>query len=107
MKAALLLVLAGALACGTSRRVAVWSDERVLWFEAVRLAPQKPRPWANLAEQMARQGSAPLAAAYYRQALALTGAAGRSYDEQVYGRRIIAANLARVTRDYDTWFREP
>ena len=78
----------------TATRVQAWRGDLPLWAEAVRLSPAKPRPWVNLGKEYHLRGHHDLARWAYQTAIDLSGRAGRSRDEQVYGRAIAEANLA-------------
>lgn len=83
----------------TVQRVHVWGDERLLWAEAARLAPEKPRPWVNLGNQYARAEVNDLAAEAYQEAIRLAANPRRGTDEQRIGRAIAEAMLARLWFD--------
>lgn len=78
----------------TSSQVALWTDERAIWAEAVRLAPNKPRPWVNLGRQYDFTGDQGLAEMAYLRAIDLAASPLRSPDEQRFGRAFAMANLA-------------
>lgn len=80
----------------TGRRVAIFSDERVLWTDAVQKAPTKPRPWVNLGVQYAREGHDGLAEYAFREAIAAAANPDRPTEEQYLGRILGAANLATL-----------
>ena len=57
------LVVAGAvMVLATAARVHVWGAERLLWQDAVRHSPEKPRPWINLGRLEALDGADAVAA---------------------------------------------
>lgn len=90
-----ILVVGGlVLSLLTATRVQTWRGDLPLWAEAVRQSPDKPRPWVNLGKQYHLRGQHALAAWAYQTAIDLSGRAGRSRDEQVYGSAIAGANLA-------------
>ncbi len=78
----------------TSSRVHVWGDERLLWMEAVRVSPDKPRPWVNLGKQYAIHGELALAVDAFQESIRRAANPARSRDEQVLGRALAEANLA-------------
>lgn len=83
----------------TTARARVWASPRTLWIEAVRVAPEKPRPWINLGREYALDGDDLLAIWAYQEARRLARLPGRSRHEQVYGIGYAGANLALVHWD--------
>lgn len=96
--AAVLMVVVGvALAASTTYRVHLWTDgERLLWAEAVRRAPEKPRPWINLGNQYVNSGLDELAEDAYERATVLSENPSRLSDERAYGFSLAQANLAQL-----------
>lgn len=87
------LVWVVASLAATCARIPLWTEERRLWADAARQAPEKPRPSMNLAQQYAATGDTQGAEQLYRHALDLT--ATRTHDtEQRFAAGIARANLA-------------
>ena len=85
----------------TADRTRVWQDERRLWAEAVRHAPAKPRPWANLGRQLALRGADGLAEWHFQTAVDL--AAARPLGERATTLALIATNRERLQMDLTAW----
>ena len=89
------VVLGVSLPLSTAARIQTWSDERLLWREAVAHSPEKPRPWINLGVQLARIGADDLAAQAYQQAAALALAPDRvAVEGPMRYRHVALLNLA-------------
>jgi len=67
----LLCVAVVVLSLWTAQRNEVWQDPVSLWSDAVKKSPNKARPYSNLGEALAGQGSLEGAVAHYRKALQL------------------------------------
>ena len=86
----------GMLLLSTAGRLCVWRDARRVWAEAVRLAPDKPRPWVNLGRVYQLRGHDALAIDAYETAMRLSLQPSRGPDERVIGRSMAEANLALI-----------
>lgn len=96
MRSALIVVVVVLWAAITAHRVMVWTDERALWADAARKAPEKPRPWINLGNQYLHLGADSLAAITYQHAKGLALASGRSRSERIVGGALADVNLGIV-----------
>lgn len=93
----LVTVVGVALAASTAARVHLWTDgERLLWADAARKAPEKPRPWVNLGNQYGRNGLDELAEDAYTHATELAENPARLSDERAYGYSLAQANVAQL-----------
>ena len=93
---AFILAVGVALSASTASRVHLWADERLLWADAVRKAPEKPRPWVNLGNQYSREHLDNLAEDAYVRATSLAENPSRLPDERAYGFSLAQANLAQL-----------
>lgn len=95
-------VVGGAFLLTTADRVHDWTDERRLWFGAVAVSPEKPRPWINLGNIYSRMNAGPLAQHAYETALTLSES--RPMPEREIGAGLASANLALMAADRgDYW----
>lgn len=72
----------------------VWTSERALWANAVRWAPEHPRPWINLGRAWLMEGDAALAKQAWQEASRVSQLPGRSRYEREYGTAAAETNLA-------------
>lgn len=102
-----MLLVGAVLALISSARVDVWRDERAVWLEAVRMSPEKPRPWTNLGRQHALAGNLGAARIALERAVELSYVWTRPLDERRDGRRIALVNLGRLEPvEWQRWFTE-
>lgn len=77
----------------------VWTSERALWANAVRWAPNHPRPWINLGREAYLAGDLATAEQAWTEAARVSQLAGRSAYEQAYGRAAADVNLVVLDLD--------
>jgi len=85
-----------ALASLTHLRAWEWQSNRTIWSAAIRTAPQKPRPWFNLAADRAERGDFEGARMAYRHVLTLAAFPERPAYTRAMSRAGALANLARL-----------
>ena len=96
----LLCVVGLCLGLTTSAQVTVWGDEVLLWQQATRVSPAKPRPWVNLGVALHRVGETARAREAYRQAVRV--AADRPAWEARVTRGVSLMNLGLTETDPQT-----
>jgi len=72
----------------------VWTSERALWANAVRWAPDHPRPWINLGRAWLLEGDQALARQAWQEASRVSRLPGRSSYERSFGTVAAETNLA-------------
>ena len=105
MRRVLLVVVVIWWVTATAAQVRLWHDEYRMWAQAVRVAPEKPRTWVNLAQQEVLKGTSLLAEDSYHRALWL--ALTRPESERRHTVHIVNTNLARMQLDVTAWINTP
>ena len=93
---ACVVLLLLALWMGTHARAYTWQSNLTLWSDAVRKAPQKPRPWINLGLAQEEAGDMDAAMRTYTTSLTLAFQPRLTQYQQAFSRVASETNIARV-----------